>query len=155
VKEVKGKAVPSKSDKVVELLLDLEAGTKFGKGHEDDIGILTDYAAAANALTKILDKDIKLIKTAIMTFGRATKTKTLMGRGGGSFTIGPSTTTTYGGATELAKLLKKYDKLDLFDEMTSVKVTEVKKYLGEATLESEGFMSKGSKEYGRITLKTK
>jgi hypothetical protein len=120
----------------------------------EDIALITDYGTLINELTKEFEKDIKLIRANVLEYAKRTKTKKMAGKVG-QYNIGKSTTTEYGGATELAKLLKKFGKINLFDEMTSVKVTEVKRYLGEKTLELEGFMKKSSNEYGKVTLKRK
>lgn len=154
VEEVQGKALPKKSTTVKEILEGLRSGTE-GILDDQDMEMLTDYGTAADALSKELEKDIKLIKPAVMAYAKHNKVKKMFNIGGGGFSIGAKTDTTYGGVTELAKLLKKYDKLKMFDDMASVKVGEVKKYLGEATLELEGFMSKKSEPYGTVSLKPK
>jgi hypothetical protein len=152
VEEVRGEALPSKTKRVSELLELVRQDEKIGD--EEDILLLTDYGALINELTKEFKDDITLIRGAVLEYAKANKVKKGSGKSG-QFSVGGSTETTYGGATALAKILKKYDKLDLFDEMTKIKVTEVKRYLGEQVLIDEGFVTKKTNEYGKVTLKRK
>jgi hypothetical protein len=68
-------------------------------------------------------------------------------------TVKASSKSIMGPTTELAKLLKQEGKTRLFNELTTIKVTEAKKFLGEDALISSGLMRVETDDFGAVTLK--
>lgn len=121
---------------------------------ESELEVLVTYAAEASAAQKELKAEADLIKKFVLEYAKANQQKTF-DYVRGSAQIGASSHSEYGTATALARILKKLKKMDIFDTLVSVKIGEVKKYIGEAVLLEEKFIKVKTEPYGKVTLKSK
>lgn len=135
--------ITSSSEAVVNIAGDLQDG---------EIKALIDHAYSMQETAKALDETVGQIKDVLKMWGSLQKVKKLDGFRSGSMSISAKTTTTTKGATELVRLLKKFNKVKAADTILSVKIGEAKKYLGEAVLLEEKFMSQDSDPFGKISL---
>lgn len=119
---------------------------------ESEVKLLIDRGSDIDANIKYLTRQLKAIKLGVLEYARRNKLKTIEGQRA-TAKISDSTTTTTGTVTEFAKLLKKEGKIELFDELTKVQLTEAKKYLGEAAL--KGFLSKSIQKFAKIGFKAR
>lgn len=102
---------------------------------------------------KALDETVTQIKDVLKQWGSLNDIKKLDGYRAGTMSISAKTTTTTKGATELVRLLKKFNKVKAADTVLTVKVGEAKKYLGEAVLIEENFIETQSDPFGTCSLK--
>ena len=145
--------VEQKSRTVDELLTELQTySTPPRKLTDGEVALLIDAGAAENAKMNKLKKRVTGIKLILKAAAILGKWKTRASPRG-VCSIKKSTESVYGTATELAKLLKKLKKPKLFDTLVSVKIGEVKKYLGEEVLIEEGYLTLEDNPYGSMTLK--
>lgn len=117
-----------------------------------DVG--SDIEERRRAIDKEVKAEVEPIKDILLQLGQANKKKNMEGHRG-KCTIGPSTKTLTGTATQLAALLKKEGKVKLFDSLLTVRVTDAKKFLGEDILFKSKFFTSERKEYSTVSLKSK
>ena len=115
---------------------------------------LIDYAARSDAMVKDLAKDVAIIKGMLMSNAVYNEWQEKEGKVG-EVKIKGSSSTEMGNVKALAKILKAEGKGHLLVDLTSVKVTDTKKYLGVDILKRKKFMKVHTEEYGSITLKMK
>jgi hypothetical protein len=122
---------------------------------DSDMLRMVDYGYERDQEKKEIDKEVKVVKDVLMEYGRQRKVKKMAGSKADAVISAASSTET-GTPTELAKLLKLENKIDLFDELVSVRLGDLKKYLGEAVLKDHSFIKKvESDEYGKIGFKAR
>jgi len=120
------------------------------KEHES----LIEYGGEQDVIKKLAEKEVTVIKAILLAHAKASGEVESSSKSFG-FKVSPRTATVFGTATDLARILKKHKKMQLFDELVTVKVTETKKYLGEQILIEEGFMKKETEKFGSTSLKKK
>ena len=113
---------------------------------------LVDYALDCGERSKALEAREKAAKQLLMVYAENESKKDLS-TSSNSCKVGASSSTETGTPTQLIRILKDERKLNLVDDILSVKVGEAKKYLGEKFLEAKGFIKKVSEPYGRLTIK--
>lgn len=122
----------------------------------EEVISLVDVGTEIEEQRRSIDKDVKFyvepIKALLLNLAKQLKKKEIKGSEKRIAKIGRASKTTMGTATSFVKdVLKKEGKLNLFDQLVNVKLTEAKKYLGEDAL--KGFIKVTSEEYGSVALK--
>lgn len=136
--------ITSSSEAAVHIAGDLKDG---------EIKSLIDHAYSMQETAKALDETVSQIKDVLKQWGSINDVKSLDGLRTGAMKISAKSTTTTKGATELVRLLKKYNKVKAADTVLSVKIGEAKKYLGEAVLIEENFIDTKSDPFGTCSLR--
>lgn len=145
-----GKEAVAAAKKAVKDLGALKLLTKSVEDLTDaDVEELIDEGTRWDHLQKELKKFVDEAKDILKVHAEAHEWKT---RAGETCTadISPSTTK-YINPTEFARLLKKMDKLEVFDDTVSVKIGEAEKYIGKLSIEEIAEIE--TEEYGSIRLR--
>jgi hypothetical protein len=115
---------------------------------------LIEFGGEQNQIKLQSEKDVKLIKEILLSNAKTSGELIGVSRSF-KFGVSPKTTTEFGTATDLARILKKHKKMELFDDLVKVMVTDTKKYLGEQILIEEGFMTTNTEKFGSTSIKKK
>ena len=137
---------------VAQLLEEAEASSaeKVAKTlEEQELLNLIDFGAVADAEEKSAAAVVKRVKAVILPAAKADKWKTKAGAEG-AVKISPSTSSSII-PTKMVKLLAKLKKQKMFDTLFSVKLGEVKKYLGEDVLKP--VLKVTTEAYGSVSLR--
>uniref|UniRef100_A0A6M3M035 Uncharacterized protein n=1 Tax=viral metagenome TaxID=1070528 RepID=A0A6M3M035_9ZZZZ len=116
---------------------------------DSELEALIDSATGWDMTAKSQAKKVKEAKELLLAHAKANSWKTRVGATG-ACKIGPSSKTTIL-ATAFVRVLKKLGKIDLVDDLLSVKLGEAKKYVGEVPLEPISEVD--TEEYGTVSLK--
>lgn len=119
---------------------------------EEDVHVLVDVGYELNEIKRVCESLLDGIKTSIKNHAEEHKIKQVNGESGRTVAkISPATSTVISPKGAL-KVIRKMDRLDMFDAVFSVKVTDFKKYFGEPSKE---IATVSKKEYGSISFKDK
>ena len=120
---------------------------------ENQLSILIDYSKELNDEMKekkeLLDKAKELLKE----HAKANNWTTMKGFLYKAVIAPKSTTSVILSMTDFAKFLKKIGKLDIFDAVVKVGLTDLKKYVDPHTLEVENVTETVTETIGSITFK--
>lgn len=140
------------ADQIIE---EVSNGTAVGEVsascREEELQEIIEQAALWDQQKKELDKKVKAAKAVMLENATKNKWKSKPGTGRGMCNIGASTTTALGTTTEFARILKRENKMHLFDDLTKIAWGDAQKYLGLDAM--EGFYSKDTEEFGSVGFK--
>jgi hypothetical protein len=118
---------------------------------EAELQEIVEKAALWDAQRKDLEKKVKQAKELMLHNAKEGKWKSKPGTERAVCNIGASTSTSLGTTTEFARILKRENKMHLFDDLTKIAWGPAQKYLGIDAM--EGFYTKDTEEYGSVTFK--
>lgn len=142
------------AEKIIESAKELDVETVATSISQGEIKNLVEWGGVKNAEKKRLETDIKIVKEILLFAAKKENKKEGYKTAKYGAPVSPKNKTVVGTATDLARVLKKLGKMGLFDELVTVKITEVKKYIGEETLKSEGFLTIEKEDFASIRFKT-
>jgi len=134
---------------IMEELSTLDASTVAEDLNEAEQQALIDYGTETDEQRKALDSEVKRVKSLVLATAESEGWKTKTGLEGAA-KISPRTKTSIV-PRKMVKLLAKLKKQKLFDTLFSVKIGEVKKYLGEDVLKPISIVE--TKAYGSVSFK--
>lgn len=161
VSELPGVAPPSGVQVVRSVDTLLETWRDVGLGGlrltQQELVLLIDNGSTLDEQRKAITKEVERIvaptKMLLLALAEQQKWKVKAGKIGECKIGAGSSTKIKGTVTEFAILLKNEGKLELFNDLVSIKIGETKKYLGEDALKN--FMEVESKEYSSVSLSLK
>ena len=151
-----GKKVPASRspERLIERALGGEEETVIGPSLKDNEAlVMIDYLAGIQQ--EIADLTEQLTSGKLMVKAYCKKNDAVeVATDNNVAKCGKSTKTEYGTATEMVKILKLEDKINLANDILSVKVGEAKNYLGEAVLKEHGFIGdSNTTDFATISIK--
>jgi hypothetical protein len=143
-----------KPEELIELWLEAESLESLGTVTTEELYAMIDFGAEVDERRKAMEAEVKKkvepLKKLLLKMAERDKWRHKVGKYG-KCDVTRGSKTIMGTPTELARLLKKEGKINLFDALVGVKVSETKKYIGEDAL--KGFMQVEPVEYGSVSLK--
>lgn len=157
-----GAATPKKSGQKLRTVLEIVSLLEDGQDlqhvaktiTEEELILMIDSGVEMEAERRAADKQtekvVKPVKQLLLQVAKNAKWKEKKGTKGMA-KVSASTWSDVGTGTQLAALLKKEGKIQLFDDLVTIRVGDCKKFLGTDAL--KGFITPHSEEFGAVALK--